>query len=1693
MSSGREGAEDICQSTAGYCIDTACRAKALERSGSTKKGRPQDLNSGRAERRAGSIRRQEAVAAELASSRGPLVEAASKMALRREKHMQRKEAVAAELGGVRGPLADATSKMGLRRDKHMQRKEEVAAELGGVRGPLADATSKMGLRRDKHMQRKEEVAAELGGVRGPLADATSKMGRRRDKHMQRKEEVAAELGGVRGPLADATSKMGRRRDKHMQRKEEVAAELGGVRGPLADAASKMGLRREKQMQRQEAVAAELGGARGPLAEAASKMGRRRDKHMQRKEEVAAELGGVRGPLADAASKMGLRREKQMQRQEAVAAELGGARGPLAEAASKMAVRREMQMQRKEAVAAEESGRRGPLRDEEGQRAIQKLRASMGKNQLKLGPPFDVVIENLERRQSILAVFKEFITDWARFGLSTICPQCLLLSTSRHCPDRQDAPSVCDRCRKPEAPARALPALPRVPGVLAELRYIERQLISTMKTSQHLISLPSGGPTGQWGRMYVTALAEPQLCEVMEHAEVGTDGTIHVKQPGTQQSSPARLEAVLAALRWLRDHNVHYKGAGVQNAIDSLTAKATPASSAVAAPEFEVDYLIDGAPSAPPASHVELRRARGSADMQADLDARAFPHLFPEGTGGIDSTRKFVDYTRARLLGADARFEQSPDYIYFLLEYWLKKKVAGNTNVRIGPVKQSKAKGASLRHAVYTTMRDIPGTQPYMYTRRSMAVNMFEQLGSPGWFLTLTCHAKQPSILLACIYAKLQRDRVAAQEAHVKEDMQATAAVLLHQYMRQDDFQWDGQTANQLCNSQPAIVSRQFFHQLRRFMRWLGGSKTKEEPDRQADAEADTDVPQPNAPFVLQEGTQEIGEVSPPFPVKDYIIRIEWQKRGYPHAHVLLWADSTSESRSDSTSNAAGTVQPPSAEQLCDEYICTTSPHEWMQGGLPVMEQLAGMVVHKCSAYCGRYTLGACRFGFPHRPEPQTRRKTGRELLASRSKSVFAVKRAADASMMGQYNAEMLLKWRGSMDLQLIADVGSASKYILGYTLKAEEDVTTSRRVEQLIHELATTGELNHQSVYKAAHTALQGRTTSTFEAAHLMLGLPVVQFSRGNVWVQVGPPSTWVLNVPKQDEALAIAYSDAYRHDPEHKPCMPLAQRRYADMQQNFPEEKTVLPVEGGSGRIIQWNCITFFDFCAGFDFRGNEHPESRQQPAIVGHRNYSPDLEPEEFYFSKLLLHMVWKHPGDWLQPRDGGSHAEAFRRIAADVLGYPEFLNSACYPHMDGTVAAARQLQKVQATMYIKSIISTAAVSVPSVEQERYSGALQIMQMLRQRHGSEIAREVPDSVPTGLAAEAHAPIEGGEEAFARLTDPEAPPDMLKQTRLMQYILRRIVDARPQALALGPGRLQLLVHGPGGCGKSFVLRAAAHKLRESGHGVVIAAYTGAAAYNVGGVTLHQCCGLPVTNRSYGQHTEDALAPQGAQLENLRLIWSHANVLFIDEISMVSAELFRLMDRNLKTARSRKDQPFGGVHVVAFGDLYQLPPPRNLPVYAALHLWKLFELCELEGNHRAASDPAWAQLLGRVRVGAWTEDDIRTLHSRVVGRAGGAKRNNNHRKDLFFLLHKSTPEACTLGPQPQPTGSPSDSHPSRTSEAERESYTPIRHKRRGCLRQCRLPRAPPYHQSRCRAPLSCSGHIHTIRSSLAARERLSET
>jgi ATP-dependent DNA helicase PIF1 len=123
-----------------------------------------------------------------------------------------------------------------------------------------------------------------------------------------------------------------------------------------------------------------------------------------------------------------------------------------------------------------------------------------------------------------------------------------------------------------------------------------------------------------------------------------------------------------------------------------------------------------------------------------------------------------------------------------------------------------------------------------------------------------------------------------------------------------------------------------------------------------------------------------------------------------------------------------------------------------------------------------------------------------------------------------------------------------------------------------------------------------------------------------------------------------------------------------------------------------------------------------------------------------------------------------------------------------------------------------------------------------------------------------------------------------------------------------------LFVTGRAGTGKSTLLN---HLAEHTSKQLVICAPTGVAALNVGGQTIHSLFRLPI----------GVIADQDiVQSAELRKLLSTIDTLVIDEVSMVNADLLDAIDRSLRQARSRRNEAFGGVQVVLFGDPYQLAP-----------------------------------------------------------------------------------------------------------------------------------------------------------------------
>lgn len=125
-----------------------------------------------------------------------------------------------------------------------------------------------------------------------------------------------------------------------------------------------------------------------------------------------------------------------------------------------------------------------------------------------------------------------------------------------------------------------------------------------------------------------------------------------------------------------------------------------------------------------------------------------------------------------------------------------------------------------------------------------------------------------------------------------------------------------------------------------------------------------------------------------------------------------------------------------------------------------------------------------------------------------------------------------------------------------------------------------------------------------------------------------------------------------------------------------------------------------------------------------------------------------------------------------------------------------------------------------------------------------------------------------------------------------------------------------LYITGKAGTGKTTFLKYIVQNTHKK---IVVAASTGIAAINAGGVTLHSLFNIPLSI----QNPNDTL--RGQIHEDKVRLFALLDTLIIDEISMVRPDIIDYIDRKLRFYRMI-DLPFGGVQVIMFGDLYQLPP-----------------------------------------------------------------------------------------------------------------------------------------------------------------------
>lgn len=201
-----------------------------------------------------------------------------------------------------------------------------------------------------------------------------------------------------------------------------------------------------------------------------------------------------------------------------------------------------------------------------------------------------------------------------------------------------------------------------------------------------------------------------------------------------------------------------------------------------------------------------------------------------------------------------------------------------------------------------------------------------------------------------------------------------------------------------------------------------------------------------------------------------------------------------------------------------------------------------------------------------------------------------------------------------------------------------------------------------------------------------------------------------------------------------------------------------------------------------------------------------------------------------------------------------------------------------------------------------------------------------------------------------------------------------------------------IFLTGKAGTGKTTFLKYLKENATKN---IVVAAPTGVAAINAGGVTLHSLFQLPFHPFLPTRNHKDELLGKIRYNKQRQQLLRKMELLVIDEISMVRCDVMDAIDTILKSIRRNYDTPFGGVQLLCIGDLHQLPP------VAQNHEWSILQeyyttpfffdslaikeqmplLIELNKIYRQKED-SFVRLLNKVRNNQMNDDDFEDLHMR---------------------------------------------------------------------------------------------------------------
>ncbi|KAM9771028.1 uncharacterized protein ACBT44_004625 isoform 2-T2 [Syngnathus typhle] len=743
-------------------------------------------------------------------------------------------------------------------------------------------------------------------------------------------------------------------------------------------------------------------------------------------------------------------------------------------------------------------------------------------------------------------------------------------------------------------------------------------------------------------------------------------------------------------------------------------------------------------------------------------------------------------------------------------------------------------------------------------------------------------------------------------------------------------------------------------------------------------------------------------------VVDYFYRLEFQHRGSPHIHCLIWVKD------------APVFEEASEGAICDfvsRYISAQLPDPEKEPELYKKVTEVQMHSKGHTKTCVKHQGANCRFGFPRPPcettmiitpvacenqdqhkekqvvandklvrvqrllnEPETSSLTLPQLLAkceltdaeyveclytTASKSSVVLKRDPKDCWVNNYNRHLLLAWDANLDIQYILNAFSCISYICSYISKAEHGL--SQYLKSVIENSRNENVNESDEMKQIMQAYSKKREVSAQECVARACGLHMKQSSRSVVFVQTSdnplkmsyPLSLLEGKTQESHEVWMTGLPDKYKSRPQTKDFEVMCLADFAStcriVYGKQVKGKNVLPLLNDMGFV----------------------QKRKEKAAVIKYCKFSEQKNPEEYYCSLLKLYLP--HRANCQLKSERCPSYQLFHDHACVQLPYNDSVERVCeivnrnrerYEKHSKDIDDA--IQEVEESGLV---INEWCHLAPESELQR-------LECIEENNARDEPNDnVEDNVPDYNVRSETSEISIATEAAA--IDPAVLRDMYRNLNQKQasvfykvrdWCIKRVCSSKPIE------QFFYHINGGAGTGKSHLIKCIhteatkilqrlprlAEEADISKQTVVLAAFTGTAAFNISGTTLHCLLKLP-------RSLKPPYHGLGNKLDEVRAELSIAQILIIDEISMVSKDLFAYVNARLIQIKGI-NLPFGGMSVLAVGDFFQLPPVRQskpLCVYDPTRLdhWRdNFKKITLTAIMRQKDDVAFAELLNRLRV-----------------------------------------------------------------------------------------------------------------------------